>query len=152
MPACSVPLTTLAAVASGQKEGHLQGSRIVSIGFITGGHTAIVSANQTGLAFYHSLGKALFFEASDVLRILGKYPNEEAVVPGQPPLHRRRARRTNAILTMVPLPLGTVPHLMDTYNVTALIAGPKPMPKTWYRTHREEDDEQMGKGKFFARR
>ncbi|KAH9972466.1 Golgi CORVET complex core vacuolar protein 8-domain-containing protein [Lactifluus volemus] len=166
VPARSVPPTTLAAVASGRKEGHLQGSRIVSIGFIAGRHTAIVTADQTGLAFYHSLGKALFFEASDVLRILGKYPNEEAVVPGPGPhtlplpLHRRRPRRTNTILAMASLPLGTVPHPTDAYNVTALltaaklvIVGLKPSPKTWYRKHRDEDeqDEQMmGKAKFRA--
>ena len=157
VPARSVPPTTLAAVASGRKEGHLQGSRIVNVGFIAGRHTAIVSADQTGLAFYHSLGKALFFEASDVLRILGKYSNEEAVVPGQPPLHRRSARRTNTILAMAPLPLGTVPHPTDAYNVTALLTAAKlvivalkPTPKTWYRKHRDEEDEQMGKGKFRA--
>jgi len=157
VPARSVPPTTLAAVVSGRKEGHLQGSRIVSIGFIAGRHTAIVSADHTGLAFYHSLGKALFFDASDVLRILGKYANEEAVVPGQPPVHRRRARRTNTILAMAPLPLGTVPHSTDAYNVTAMltaaklvIVGLKPTPKTWYRKHREEDEEQTGKAKFRA--
>lgn len=159
VPARFVPPTTLAAVASGRKEGHLEGSRIVSIGFVAGRHTAIVTADQTGLAFYHSLGKALFFEASDVLRILGKYPNEEPIVaaPGQPPFHRRRARRTNTILAMAPLPLGTVPHSTDTYNVTALltaaklvIVGLKPSPKTWYRRHRGEDDDQMGKAKFRA--
>ena len=157
VPARTVPATTLAAVASGRKEGHLQGSRIVSIGFVAGRHTAIVSADHTGLAFYHSLGKALFFEASDVLRILGKYANEEAVVPGKPPAHRRRARRTNTILAMAPLPLGTVPHTTDAYNVTALltaaklvIVGLKPSPKTWYRKHREEADEHMGKARFRA--
>lgn len=157
VPARFVPPTTLAAVASGRKEGHLQGSRIVDIGFVAGRHTAIVSADHTGLAFYHSLGKALFFDASDVLRILGKYPNEEHIAPGQPPVHRRRARRTNTILAMAPLPLGTVPHPTDAYNVTALltaaklvIVGLKPSPKTWYRKHRNEDDEQMGKAKFRA--
>ena len=157
VPARSVPPTTLAAVASGRKEGHLQGTRIVNIGFVGGRHTAIVSADHTGLAFYHSLGKALFFEASDVLRILGKYSNEEHIMPGQPPVHRRRARRTNTILAMAPLPLGTVPHPTDTYNVTALvtaaklvIVGLKPSPKTWYRKHREEADEQVGKAKFRA--
>ncbi|KAI0267108.1 Golgi CORVET complex core vacuolar protein 8-domain-containing protein [Gloeopeniophorella convolvens] len=151
----SVPPTTLAAVASGRKEGHIQGSRIVNIGFVAGRHTAVVTADQTGLAFYHSLGKALFFEASDVLRILGKYPDEEIHVPGQLPFHRRRARRANTILAMAPLPLGTVPHPTDAYNVTALltavkivIVGLKPSPKTWYRKHRDEDDEQMGKAKF----
>ena len=157
VPARSAPPTTLAAVASGRKEGHLQGTRIVNVGFVGGRHTAIVSADHTGLAFYHSLGKALFFEASDVLRILGKYPNEEHVIPGQPPIHRRRARRTNTILAMAPLPLGTVPHPTDVYNVTALltaaklvIVGLKPSPKTWYRKHREEADEQIGKTKFRA--
>ena len=157
VPARFVPPTTLAAVGSGRKEGHLEGSRIVNIGFVAGRHTAIVTADQTGLAFYHSLGKALFFEASDVLRILGKYPNEETVVPGQAPFHRRRARRTNTILAMAPLPLGTVPHSTDTYNVTALltaaklvIVGLKPSPKTWYRRHRDEEDDQVGKAKFRA--
>ncbi|KAH9054311.1 Golgi CORVET complex core vacuolar protein 8-domain-containing protein [Lactarius vividus] len=147
VPARFVPPTTLA----------VEGSRIVNIGFVAGRHTAIVTADQTGLAFYHSLGKALFFDASDVLRILGKYPDEEPVVLGQPPFHRRRARRTNTILAMAPLPLGTVPHPTDTYNVTALltaaklvIVGLKPSPKTWYRKHRGENDDQMGKGKFRA--
>ncbi|KAI0245855.1 hypothetical protein BJV78DRAFT_1287056 [Lactifluus subvellereus] len=58
---------------------------------------------------------------------------------------------------MASLPLGVVPHPTDTYNVTALltaaksvIVGLKPTPKTWYRRHRDEDDEQMGKGKFRA--
>ncbi|KAH9961560.1 Golgi CORVET complex core vacuolar protein 8-domain-containing protein [Russula dissimulans] len=157
VPARSVRPTTLAAVASGRKEGHLQGARIVNIGFVGGRHTAVVSADHTGLAFYHSLGKALFFEATDVLRILGKYSNEEPVVPGAPPAHRRRARRPNTILAMAPLPLGTVAHLTDAYNVTALltaaklvIVGLKPSPKTWYRKHRGEDDGQMGKAKFRA--
>ena len=112
MPARFVPPTTLAAVGSGRKEGHLEGSRIVNIGFVAGQHTAIVTADQMGLAFYHSLSKALFFEASDVLRILRKYPNEETVVPGQAPFHRRRARHTNTILAMAPLPLGTVPNFV----------------------------------------
>ncbi|KAI0058100.1 hypothetical protein BV25DRAFT_1811403 [Artomyces pyxidatus] len=161
-PARSVPPTTLAAVASGRKEGHLQGSRIVSIGFVAGRHTAVVTADQTGLAFYHSLGKVLFVDASDVLRILGKYPDEEpqATNPNgngatQPHFRRRRTRKVNTILAMAPLPLGTTPHPTDTYNIVALltaaklvIVGLKPSPKTWYRRHRDEDDEQMGKSKF----
>ncbi|KAI0301028.1 Golgi CORVET complex core vacuolar protein 8-domain-containing protein [Multifurca ochricompacta] len=156
VPARSVPPTTLAAVASGRKEGHLQGSRIVNIGFIAGRHTAIVTADQTGLAFYHSLGKALFFEASDVLRILGKYPNEE-------PSHGRHHLSTDDAHDVQRHPrhgaaaLGTVPHPTDMYNMTALLTGAKlvivglkPSPKTWYRKHREEEDEQMGKAKFRA--
>jgi len=50
-------------------------------------HTAIVSADENGLAFYHSLGKVLFVEANDTLRILGKYPDAtpDTALPSKAP-------------------------------------------------------------------
>ncbi|KAI0750478.1 hypothetical protein C8Q74DRAFT_371122 [Fomes fomentarius] len=69
-----VPPTTL---ASGRQEGRLAGSRIVSIGFIAGQHTALVSVDHSGLAFYHSLGKVFFVDGTDIFRVLGKYPDED---------------------------------------------------------------------------
>jgi vacuolar protein sorting-associated protein 8 len=159
-PARFVPPTTYAAVASGRKEGHLEGSRIIAIGFVAGRHTAVVTADQHGLAFYHSLGKVLFVDAVDVLRILGKYPDEEALAPptpvgARPQFRRRRTRKTNTLLGMAPLPLGTTPHPTDQYNITALLTGAKlvivglkPSPKTWYRRHRDEDEDRLGKSKF----
>lgn len=174
-PVRFVPPTSIAAVESGRKEGHLLGSRIVNIGFIAGRHTAIVSADENGLAFYHSLGKVLFVDATDVLRILGKYPEEEPPPPphfAQPKTNgttgttngnghatpiRRKPRKTNTILAMAPLPLGTTPHPTDEYNVVAMITaaklviiGLKPSPKTWYRRHRDGSAEQTGKSKFRA--
>ena len=158
VPVRVVPPTTLAAVASGRQEGHLVGSRIVSIGFIAGRHTALVSADDNGLAFYHSLGKILFVDATDILRILGKYPDED--VPDAPAalghrLRRRRSRKPATILSMAPLPLGTASHPTDAYNLIALltpiklvIVGLKPSPKTWYRRHREADDEVSAKSRF----
>ncbi|GJE92724.1 WD40 and Vps8 domain-containing protein [Phanerochaete sordida] len=154
-PARFVPPTSLAEVAAGRQEGHLYGSRIVSIGFVAGRHTAVVSADDSGLAFYHSLGKVLFVEASDTLRILGKYPDEadplhEHVAPGVVMHHqfrRRRIRKAHTILSMMPLPLGAAAHPTDAYNLVALltpvklvVVGLKPSPKTWYRRHREVDD------------
>lgn len=152
-PARFVPPTTLAAVASGTQEGHLPGSRIVSLGFVAGRHTAIVSADDSGLAFYHSLGKVLFVEASDTLRILGKYPDEdldESVTLGFPSHHhfrRRRLRKAHTILSMAPLPLGTTAHPTDGYHLIALltpiklvVVGLQPSPKTWYRRHRSEEE------------
>ncbi|KAI0675421.1 Golgi CORVET complex core vacuolar protein 8-domain-containing protein [Trametes maxima] len=158
VPARAVPPTTLAAVASGRQEGHLAGSRIVSIGFVAGRHTALVSADDGGLAFYHSLGKVFFVDASDILRILGKYPDEDA--PDAPPalghrFRRRKSRKPTTILSMAPLPLGTCSHPTDTYNLVALltpiklvIVGLKPSPKTWYRRHRESDEEVASKSRF----
>ncbi|KAJ7770202.1 Golgi CORVET complex core vacuolar protein 8-domain-containing protein [Mycena maculata] len=156
-PARTVAPTTLAAVSSGRQEGHLRGSRIVSIGFVAGRHTALVTADEHGLAFYHSLGKVLFVEASDILRILGKYPDEEHVPSGLPPadngalppppitpLRRRKNRYT--VLAMMPLPLGVTPHPTDAYNVIALltptklvVVGLKPTPKTWFKCPRAVD-------------
>ncbi|KAG8907929.1 Vacuolar protein sorting-associated protein 8 [Tulasnella sp. 403] len=147
----SVPPTTLSAVASGRKEGHLVGSPVTQLGFIGLRHTAIVSADETGLAFYHSLGKVLFVEAVDVLRILGKYP-EDAVTPakeaplrsktsvnlssspatptmhtfngttnGVPFIFPRQKRPSNTILSMAPLPLGTAVDPTDAYDLVALL-------------------------------
>ncbi len=47
-------------------------------------HTAFVSADDSGLAFYHSLGKVLFVEANDILRILGRYPDEVSPLSRSP--------------------------------------------------------------------
>jgi vacuolar protein sorting-associated protein 8 len=161
--------TSVAAVTSGRQEGHLLGSRIVSVGFVAGRHTAIISADEKGLAFYHSLGKVLFVDASDILRILGKYAEEDIInsapssprpstSPAQrsqngfaPPLElpfRRRRRTRNGILGMAPLPLGTCPHPTDAYNIVALltpaklvIVGLKPSAKTWLKRAREEEED-----------
>ena len=158
VPARVVPPTTLNAVASGRQEGHLSGSRIVSVGFVAGRHTALVSADDSGLAFYHSLGKVFFVDATDILRILGKYPDEDA--PEVPVglghrFRRRKTRKPTTILSMAPLPFGTAPHPTDAYNLIALltpiklvIVGLKPSPKTWYRRHRESDDDVSPKSKF----
>jgi vacuolar protein sorting-associated protein 8 len=162
-PVRTVVPASLAKVQTGRYEGHISGSRIISIGFIAGRHTAIVSADDRGLSFYHSLGKVLFVEASDTLRILGKYPDEpsanaklrpskgssSSIHPPQAeaptPFTRRRQQAPNAILAMSPLPLGTVPHPTDAYQVVAVltpaklvIVGLKPTAKTWYRRHRPE--------------
>ncbi|KAJ7096273.1 Golgi CORVET complex core vacuolar protein 8-domain-containing protein [Mycena epipterygia] len=156
-PARTVSPTTLALVSAGRQEGHLRGSRIVNIGFVAGRHTALVTADEHGLAFYHSLGKVLFVEASDILRILGKYPDEENVAsplspadngapPPTPTTPRRRRKNRYTVLAMMPLPLGVAPHPTDAYNVIALltptklvVVGLKPTPKTWFKCPRAVD-------------
>jgi hypothetical protein len=159
-PVRSVPPTTWAAVASGRKEGHIQGTRIISIGFLAGRHTAIVSADERGLAFAHSLSKILFVEAPDILRILGKYQEDNSLSISRSVLPNsfkggnrasvpdtslpRRARGGYTILEMLPLPLGTSPHPTDSYNVVAMltptklvVVSLKPTPKTWFKCLRD---------------
>lgn len=155
-PVRSMLPTTLSIVATGRKEGHLQGSRIVSIGFLAGRHTAIVSADDRGLAFFHSLGKILFVEASDTLRILGRYPDfsaprglpktplESSSVPVFSPAAKEPPRQRRTILSMAPLPLGTATYPTDAYHIVALLTptklvlvGLRPTPRTWFKYPRE---------------
>ena len=157
VPARIVPPTSPAAVRDGRREGHFTGTAITSIGFVAGRHTAIVTADENGLAFYHSLGKVLFVDATDVIRILGKYPESgpPAATPrggidsSTTPFRRRRERKANIILSMAPLPLGTCPHRTDGYNLIAMvtpvklvIVGLKPKPTTWYRRLRRDNEEK----------
>lgn len=146
-PARTVQPTTLQAINSGKAEGHLakdasgSGSVIWHLGFVGRRHTAIVSGDHYGLAFYHSLGKVLGLANTDILRILGKYPFDlgpglrtgldgEAVTPLPP----------SRLLGVQSLPLGTEEHWVDEFNLIALltggklvIAGLKPTPRTWWR-------------------
>ncbi|KAL5523736.1 hypothetical protein ACEPAG_7909 [Sanghuangporus baumii] len=175
-PSRTVAPTSLAAVRSGRQEGHILGSRIVALGFISGRHTAFVSADDQGLSFYHSLGKVLFMDANDCLRLLGKYPEEEPVMPSQITSHRgpvngsltpsangsatsrvtlQIQRKGATILSMDPLPLGTAEHPTDKYQLVAMltpiklvIVGLKPTPKTWYRRHREIDEGSNVKSRW----
>lgn len=151
LPARVVAPPSTQAVASGRREGHLTGSRIVSVSFVAGRHTAIISADENGLAFYHSLGKVLFVEASDTIRILGNYPpsHEGATSISTPHLLSfRRRKPRNTLLAMATLPLGTVAHPTDKYQITALLTvnklvmvGLKPSPKTWLKQARTDDVE-----------
>ena len=156
-PSRVVPPTSPVAVKEGRREGHFPGVAITNIGFVAGRHTAIVTSDENGLAFYHSLGKVLFVDATDVIRILGKYPEDVspeptlrgATGPGPITFRKRRERKANVILAMAPLPLGTCPHQTDEYNLIAMvtpvklvIVSLKPKPTTWYRRLRRDNHEK----------
>ena len=162
VPARIVAPPPAQAVMSGRQEGHLAGSRIINVSFVAGRHTAIISADEHGLSFYHSLGKVLFVEASDTIRILGNYPqepNHEGTTslsilnaPGARSFRRRKSR--NTLLAMATLPLGTIVHPTDTYQIVALLTvnklvmvGLKPSPKTWLKRARVDDAELTSSGR-----
>ncbi|BGP48823.1 hypothetical protein JCM10450v2_004699 [Rhodotorula kratochvilovae] len=84
-PARSVPPVALPQVLAGRKEGHLVGSKILHLGFVGARHTAIVSSDDKGLAFYHSLGKVLMLASTDIIRMLGQYPDAASALAAPPP-------------------------------------------------------------------
>lgn len=127
-PSRYVAPVTAQAVAAGRSEGHLQGSRILQLSFVGTRHTAIVSADEHGLSFYHSLGKILGVSSNDTLRILGRYPDVF------------EATKKSTTLAMAALPLGMKEHQSDAHNFVALLTpsklilvGLKPSARTWYR-------------------
>ncbi|CAE6416364.1 unnamed protein product [Rhizoctonia solani] len=157
-PARTVEPVALKAVLAGRKEGHLIDTPVTHVSFVGARHTAIVSADAAGLAFYHSLGKLFFVEASDVVRILGRYPTPREASIG--PATEARLRTdvkgkgkvtdgvghtrisTSITVRVASLPLGTTQHSTDGYQIQALITpsklivvGFKPSPKTWFRRH-----------------
>ncbi|KAG0140880.1 hypothetical protein CROQUDRAFT_99492 [Cronartium quercuum f. sp. fusiforme G11] len=80
-PARIVLPTTMRLVQAGRAEGHLSGQRIIHLGFVGLRHTAVVSADESGLAFYHHLGQVLGLASNDTIRILGKYPDSTPPPP-----------------------------------------------------------------------
>ncbi|CAE6416655.1 unnamed protein product [Rhizoctonia solani] len=164
-PARTVEPVALKAVLAGRKEGHLIDTPVTHVSFVGARHTAIVSADARGLAFYHSLGKVLFVEASDIVRILGRYPTlgetfigpatEASLRPdvkgkGKATNNANHTRPLAAIMIRVAsLPLGTTPHSTDAYQIQALITpsklivvGFKPAPKTWFRRHNPNQESR----------
>ncbi|CUA66662.1 Vacuolar protein sorting-associated protein 8 homolog [Homo sapiens] [Rhizoctonia solani] len=164
-PARTVEPVPLKAVLAGRKEGHLVDTPVTHLSFVGARHTAIVSADARGLAFYHSLGKVLFVEASDVVRILGRYPTpgetsiglatEAPIRPdvkgkGKATDNPGHARSPTAVMIRVAsLPLGTIQHPTDAYQIQALITpsklivvGFKPSPKTWFRRHNPNQESR----------
>jgi hypothetical protein len=128
-PARTAPALPLRAVLTGRKEGHLVNSRILHIGFVGQRHTAIVSADEHGRAFWSSLGRVLGVDSSDVVRMLGSYPQTDT-----PP------SKTSTLFAAPPLPLGASAHPTDSFQLAALltpsklvVVGLKPSARTWFR-------------------
>ena len=131
------------AVATGRSEGHLKGSKILHLAFVGIRHTAVVSADECGLSFYHSLGKILGVSSNDTLRILGRYPDMPDEI----------RTKKQSVLAMATLPLGPVQHAADIHHFVALLTpskmvlvGLKPTARTWYRQLSPDRDSQAVSG------
>lgn len=142
-PARTAPALQLRSVLTGRKEGHLVNSRILHIGFVGSRHTAIVSADEHGRAFWSSLGRVLGVDSSDVVRMLGSYPpSADAELPPS---------KASTLFAAPPLPLGKLSHATDTFQLAALltpsklvVVGLKPSARTWFRRLRGSEGGPQG--------
>ncbi|KAI9812460.1 MAG: Vacuolar protein sorting-associated protein 8 [Pycnora praestabilis] len=96
-------------------DGHVSGAAILHIGFLGTRHTALVSADDRGMAFSHMAARGLGAVGRNVksTRVLGRYPNDMALV-GKP-------RKPSSVLAFSPLPLGNVEQPTDAMGLTAML-------------------------------
>jgi WD40 repeat protein len=160
-PTRTAPALPAAALSSGRKEGHLIGTAITHLAFVGRRHTAIVTGDESGRAFWWSLGKVVGVESNDVIRLLGtaspaSRPANRGLEPGT--AFRtigdtsNRASRDQDLFAASPLPVGSEEHPSDNFGMIALltgaklvIAGLKPSARTLYRRSRQADGGRFGK-------
>lgn len=137
-----------------RSEGHVKGTSVLHIGFVGVKKSDIVSADDQGMAFYHSLYKIVMVNAIDTTRILGRYQNlslipeiqraqsvaANARMRMQLPSILPKPRRPSTVFAMQPLAIGQVPHPSENFGLVALltpykmiIVGIKPTPQTLYK-------------------
>ncbi|RAL67991.1 hypothetical protein DID88_008715 [Monilinia fructigena] len=96
-------------------DGHAPNVAIRHLGFLGTRHTALVSADDRGMAFSHlaTRGMGAVGRTVRTTRILGRYPNDIGV-SGKP-------RKPSTVLAFSSLPLGNVEKGTDTLGLTAML-------------------------------
>ncbi|KAL8708310.1 MAG: hypothetical protein Q9220_006785 [cf. Caloplaca sp. 1 TL-2023] len=121
-------------------DGHATDVAIVHLGFLGMRHTALVSADDKGMAFSHLATRGMGSVARTVktTRVLGRYPE------ATPSLVRQR--KPSSVLAFSPLPLGNADHVSDAMGLVAMltpyllvIVSTTPIAQTQYKTPRPKE-------------
>ncbi|KAL8732623.1 MAG: hypothetical protein Q9166_002598 [cf. Caloplaca sp. 2 TL-2023] len=121
-------------------DGHSTDVAILHLGFLGMRHTALVSADDKGMAFSHLATRGMGSVARSVktTRILGRYPE------ATPSLMRQR--KPSSVLAFSPLPLGNAEHASDTLGLVAMltpyllvVVSTTPLAQTQYKTPRPKE-------------
>ncbi|KIX01400.1 uncharacterized protein Z518_09126 [Rhinocladiella mackenziei CBS 650.93] len=96
-------------------DGHIVGSAVLHVGFLGYRHTALVSADDKGMAFSHlaTRGMGAVGRVVRTTRILGRYP--EVVSRSTKPLKK------SSVLAFSPLPLGNIEQRTDGMGLVAML-------------------------------
>ncbi|KAK8181699.1 Golgi CORVET complex core vacuolar protein 8-domain-containing protein [Phyllosticta capitalensis] len=114
-PFLHIPPLAKSELENRQSDGHVSDVSVFHLGFLGTRHTALVSADEGGMAFSHLATRGLGAMGRTVktTRILGRYPPS----PNTP----EPARKASSVLAFSPLPLGNVEQPTDTLGLTALL-------------------------------
>ncbi|KAL8716720.1 MAG: hypothetical protein Q9225_005978 [Loekoesia sp. 1 TL-2023] len=121
-------------------DGHIIDVAVLHLGFLGSRHTALVSADDKGMAFSHlaTRGMGIVARTVKITRILGRYP-ESTPSP-------IRQRKPSSVLAFSPLPLGNAEQASDTMGLVAMltpyllvIVSTTPIAQTQYKTPRPKE-------------
>ena len=112
-PFLHIPSLDAGQIVSRTMDGHVPGVAIRHLGFLGTRHTALVSADDRGMAFSHlaTRGMGSVGRSIKTTRILGRYPNDVSAKP----------RKPSTVLAFAPLPLGNVERDIENLGLTAML-------------------------------
>ncbi|OTB05637.1 hypothetical protein M426DRAFT_319623 [Hypoxylon sp. CI-4A] len=122
-------------------DGHLPNVSVTHLGFLGTRHTALVSADDRGMAFSHlaTRGTGSLGRTVKTARILGRYPDA-------PPPSSGKTLKPSTVLAFSPLPLGNVEQTTDSMGLTAMltpyllvIVSTTPIAQTQHKSARPKD-------------
>ncbi|KXJ91308.1 golgi complex component [Microdochium bolleyi] len=122
-------------------DGHFPNVAVTHLGFLGTRRTALVSADDRGMAFSHlaTRGTGALGRSVKTVRILGRYPNAPLPLGGKP-------LKPSTVLAFSPLPLGTVEMVTDSMGLTAMltpyllvIVSTTPIAQTQHKSARPKD-------------
>ncbi|KAF2754299.1 vacuolar assembly/sorting protein-like protein VPS8 [Pseudovirgaria hyperparasitica] len=139
-PFLHIPPLDRAQLDDRRSDGHISGVAILHLGFLATRHTALVSADDAGMAFSHLATRGLGVVARSIktTRVLGRYPVNNGTFD--------RPRKPSSVLAFAPLPLGNVEQATDTLGLTALltpyllvIVSTTPIAQTQHKSSRPKE-------------
>ncbi|KAK2747526.1 Vacuolar protein sorting-associated protein 8 [Myotisia sp. PD_48] len=138
-PFLSIAPIPINDIESRRSDGHIAGAPVIHLGFLGTRHTALVSADDQGMAFSHlaTRGMGSVGRVVRTSRILGRYPDYS---PSAPP------RKPSSVLAFSPLPLGNVEQPTDHLGLVAMltpyllvIVSTTPVARTQYKAGRPKE-------------
>lgn len=114
-PFLSIPHIQQTQADNRTADGHVPSAAVTHLGFLGIRHTALVSADEKGMAFSHlaTRGTGALGRTVKTTRILGRYPG--APHPAGKPI------KPSTVLAFSSLPLGNVERATDTMGLTAML-------------------------------
>lgn len=115
-PHSHTPSLTPAQISTSRRDGHVSGAAILHAEFLGLRHGAFVTADETGMAFVHTLSRKLVVANISTTRILGRYPERVGSV-----IRPVKPHKPSCVLGMGGLPLGSVKFVTDEMQLVALL-------------------------------